>query len=169
MTSRGPRVNERIRSREVRVISASGEQIGVFPVQEAMRMAHDQELDLVEVAADARPPVCRILDFGKYKYEQKKKARASAKKGHTNKLKGMRLRPKTDVHDLEVKRGRARGFIESGDKVQFTVIFRGRELARQDLGTTLLRRVAQMMEDVAKVEKTPHMEGRRMHMILAKK
>ncbi len=132
-------------------------------------MAYDQELDLVEVAPDARPPVCRILDFGKYKYEQKKKARGSAKKGHANKLKGMRLRPKTDVHDLEVKTGRARGFIESGDKVQFTVIFRGRELARQDLGTTLLRRVAEMLEDVAKVEKTPHMEGRRMHMIVAKK
>ena len=99
-------------------------------------MARDLDLDLVEVAADARPPVCRILDFGKYKYEQKKKARG-AKKG-SNKLKGMRLRPKTDPHDLEVKTKRAREFLEEGDKVQFTVIFRGRELARQDLGTSLL-------------------------------
>jgi len=160
-------VNERIRAREVRVIGQNGDQIGVFPVYEALNMARDLDLDLVEVAADARPPVCRILDFGKYKYEQKKKARGSKKS--PNKLKGMRLRPKTDPHDLEVKTKRAREFLEEGDKVQFTVIFRGRELARQDLGTTLLERVAQMLDDVAKVEKTPHMEGRRMHMIVAHK
>jgi translation initiation factor IF-3 len=121
----------------------------------------------VEVAADARPPVCRILDFGKYKYEQKKKARTSKKGGP--KLKGMRLRPKTDTGDLETKTGRARQFLEEGDKVQFTVIFRGRELARQDLGITLLRRVAAILEDIAKVEKEPIMEGRRMHMTLVKK
>jgi len=130
-------------------------------------MAQDQDLDLVEVAAEARPPVCRILDFGKYKYEQKKKSRGTKKPA--NKLKGMRLRPKTDIGDLEVKTKRAREFLEEGDKVQFTVIFRGRELARMDLGTDLLRRVAEMLSDVAKVEKTPHMEGRRMHMIVARK
>jgi translation initiation factor IF-3 len=107
------------------------------------------------------------MDFGKYKYEQKKKAQHSKKS--PNKLKGMRLRPKTDIGDLEVKTKRARQFLEEGDKVQFTVLFRGRELARQDLGTTLLNRVAEMLDDVAKVEKTPHMEGRRMHMIVAKK
>jgi translation initiation factor IF-3 len=151
----------------VRVIGQNGDQIGVFPVHEALRMARDQELDLVEVSPDSRPPVCRILDFGRYKYEQKKKQRGAKKP--TNKLKGIRLRPKTDVGDLAVKTKRAREFLEEGDKVQFTVIFRGRELARQDLGTDLLRRVAEILEDVAKVEKPAHMEGRRMHMIVAKK
>lgn len=130
-------------------------------------MARDQGLDLVEVAAEARPPVCRILDFGKWKYEQKKKARG-AKKGGT-KLKGIRLRPKTDKGDLETKLGRAREFLEEGDKVQFTVIFRGRELARQDLGTTLLKRVAELLDDIARIESTPNMEGRRMHMTVVRK
>ncbi|MFQ5843667.1 MAG: translation initiation factor IF-3 [Planctomycetota bacterium] len=166
---RGPRVNRQIRAREVLVISASREQIGVFPAAEALRMAEEMGLDLVEVAADARPPVCRILDYGKYKYEQKKKARGSSKKGHTTKLKGMRLKPATGEHDLEVKARRARGFIEAGDKVQFTVIFRGRQLARQDLGHDLLNRVVGLLEDVAKIEKPPHMEGNRMHMILVRK
>jgi translation initiation factor IF-3 len=151
----------------VRVIGQNGDQIGVFPAYEALRMAQDQELDLVEVSPESRPPVCRILDFGKYKYEQKKKTKGSKKTG--NKLKGMRLRPKTDKGDLEVKTNRARQFLEEGDKVQFTVIFRGREMARQDLGTDLLNRVAALLDDVAKIEKTPHMEGRRMHMIVAKK
>ncbi len=151
----------------MRVIGQNGDQIGVFPIHEALRMAQDLELDLVELAPDARPPVCKILDFGKFKYEQKKKTKGSKKPG--TKLKGMRLRPKTDAHDLEVKTNRAREFLAEGDKVMFTVIFRGRELARQDLGTDLLKRVADMLGDVAKVEKTPHMEGRRMHMIVAKK
>ncbi len=149
-------------------MGAGGDQIGVFPRDEALRMARDQSLDLVEVAPDARPPVCRILDFGKFKYEQKKKARGQKKKG-TTKLKEMRLRPKTELGDLNTKTGRARGFLEAGDKVQFTVLFRGRELARQDLGIDLLKRVAQMLEDIAKVEKTPSMDGRRMHMTLVRK
>ena len=164
---RGPRVNERIRAREVRVIGENGDQIGVFPSHEALRMAQDQNLDLVEVAPDARPPVCKILDFGKYKYELNKKAKEHKKPMH--KLKGMRLRPKTDIGDLTVKTNRARTFLEEGNKVMFTVIFRGREMARQDLGTDLLKRVAEMLDDVAKVEKHAHMEGRRMHMIVAKK
>lgn len=149
------------------MISENGDQIGVFPAHEALRMAQDLSLDLVEVAPDARPPVCRILDFGKYKYEQNKKAKEHRKP--TNKLKGMRLRPKTEIGDLQVKTNRARTFLEEGNKVQFTVIFRGREMARQDLGTDLLKRVAALLEDCAKIEKTPHMEGRRMHMIVAKK
>ena len=149
------------------MIGENGDQIGVFPAHEALRMAREQELDLVEVSPDSRPPVCRIHDYGKYKYEQKKKQRGTKKT--VNKLKGMRLRPKTDIGDLEVKTKRARKFLEGGDKVQFTVIFRGRELARTDLGTDLLKRVATILEDVAKIEKLPHMEGRRMHMIVAKK
>lgn len=153
----------------MRVISDSGDQIGVFPLLEALRMAADREMDLVEVAPDARPPVCRILDFGKFKYEQKKKARTSAKKGHAARLKGIRLHPKTEQHDLEVKTRQARQFLEEGDKVQFTVIFRGREIARQDLGTTVLQKVGEMLADVAKVEKSPHVEGKRMHMIVAHK
>ena len=158
-----------IRAREVRVISETGGQIGVFPTEEAMRMADDLGLDLVEVAADARPPVCRILDFGKYKYEQKKKSRASGKKGHTTKLKGIRLKPATGDHDLATKTNRARQFLEAGDKVQFTVIFRGRQMARRDLGFDLLERVVKLLDEVAKVEKTPHMEGNRMHMIVVRK
>jgi len=130
-------------------------------------MAQDLDLDLVEVSSDSRPPVCRILDFGRYKYEQKKKTKGTKKTG--NKLKGMRLRPKTDIGDLEVKTKRARQFLEEGDKVMFTVLFRGREMARQDLGATLLNRVADMLEDVAKVERSPHMEGRKMHMIVVRK
>ena len=151
----------------MRVISHDGNQIGVFPRDEALRMAQDAGLDLVEVAPDARPPVCRILDFGKYKYEQKKKTRGTKK--HTAKLKGMRLRPKTDEGDLATKTKRAREFLEEGDKVQFTVIFRRREMARQDLGTAVLHRVAEMLADVAKVEKAPSVEGRRMHMTLCRK
>ena len=132
-------------------------------------MAEDLSLDLVEVAADARPPVCRILDYGKYKYEQKKKSRASGKKGHTTKLKGIRLKPATGDHDLETKTNRTKEFLEAGDKVQFTVIFRGRQMARKDLGFDLLQRVVKLLEDVAKVEKPPHMEGNRMHMIVVRK
>ncbi len=162
-------MNRQIRAREVRVISETGGQIGVFPTEEAMKMAEDLSLDLVEVAADARPPVCRILDFGKYKYEQKKKSRASGKKGHTTKLKGIRLKPATGDHDLATKTNRTREFLEAGDKVQFTVIFRGRQMARKDLGFDLLQRVVKLLEDVAKVEKPPHMEGNRMHMIVVRK
>jgi len=160
-------VNERIRAREVRVISHEGNQIGVFPRDEALRMAQDAGLDLVEVAPDARPPVCRILDFGKYKYEQKKKARGTKKGG--SQMKELRLRPKTEEGDLLTKTKRAREFLEEGDKVMFTVLFRGRELARQDLGTDVLARIVRMLEDVAKVERPPSMEGRRMHMTLARK
>ena len=149
------------------MIGAEGNQIGVFPRDEALRMAQEVGLDLVEVASDARPPVCRIMDFGKYKYEQKKKARGTKKPG--TKLKGMRLRPKTDLGDLETKTKRARTFLEDGDKVQFTVIFRGRELARPDLGSDLLKRVAKILEDVAKIEKAPPMEGRRMHLTPVRK
>ena len=160
-------MNERIRAREVRVISHEGNQIGVFPRDEALRMAQDAGLDLVEVAPDARPPVCRILDFGKYKYEQKKKARGTKKGG--SQMKELRLRPKTEEGDLLTKTKRAREFLEEGDKVMFTVLFRGRELARQDLGTDVLARIVRMLEDVAKVERPPSMEGRRMHMTLARK
>jgi translation initiation factor IF-3 len=151
----------------VRVISHEGNQIGVFPRDEALRMAIDAGLDLVEVAPDARPPVCRILDFGKYKYEQKKKTRGTKKGG--SQIKELRLRPKTEEGDLLTKTKRAREFFADGDKVMFTVLFRGRELARQDLGTDVLARVATMLEDVAKVERTPLMEGKRMHMTMARK
>jgi translation initiation factor IF-3 len=130
-------------------------------------MAEDAGLDLVEVAPDARPPVCRILDFGKYKYEQKKKARGTKKGG--SQLKELRLRPKTEEGDLLTKTKRAREFFADGDKVMFSVLFRGRELARQDLGTDVLRRVATMLEDVAKVERPPVMEGRRMNMTMTRK
>jgi translation initiation factor IF-3 len=163
----GPRVNERIRAREVRVISHEGNQIGVFPREEALRMAQDTGLDLVEVAPEARPPVCRILDFGRYKYEQKKKTRGTKKGG--SQMKELRVRPKTDEGDLMTKTKRAREFFEDGDKVMFTVLFRGRELARQDLGTDVLKRITAMLEDVAKVERTPIMEGKRMNMIMARK
>ena len=144
-----------------------GVQRGVVSTDEARALARDLGLDLVEISPTERPPVCRIMDYGKHKYDQNKKRKQRT--SHVASLKEVRLRPKTDKGDLDTKTTRAREFLEEGDKVQFTVIFRGRELARQDLGTDLLRRVAEMLEDIAKIEKAPSMEGRRMHMTLVKK
>jgi len=166
---RGPRINDRIRAREVRVIGSNGEQLGVMPVAEALAKAGEANLDLVEVAPTATPPVCRIVDFGKFKYEQAKKEREAHKKSKTSDLKGMRLSPKIGIHDLQVKIRAVSGFLKSGDKVRVSMWFRGREMAHPQVGEQILRRMAQDLADVAVVERVPLMEGRNMIMILAPK
>ncbi|MBW2500921.1 MAG: translation initiation factor IF-3 [Deltaproteobacteria bacterium] len=158
------RVNERIRVREVRVIGADGEQLGVMTPEEAIVIAREGGLDLVEVAANSRPPVCRIMDYGKYKYEQKKKA--SSKKSHSASLKEVKLRPGTDQHDLNFKLNNARKFLMEGDKVKVTVMFRGREMVHTYRGREQLDAVLEQLGPLAKLESSPRMEGRFMSMIL---
>jgi translation initiation factor IF-3 len=150
------------------VIDAEGEQIGAMATSKALRMAEEAGLDLVEVAPNSRPPVCRILDYGKFKYEQKKKARGKPK-STTSVLKEIRVRPKIDVNDVAIKVRKAREFLEAGHKVQVTCLFRGREMAYQKLGRDVLTRVVEMLSDIARLERNPRMEGRRMNLLLARK
>ena len=157
-------MNERIRVREVRVIGADGEQLGVMPPEAALDIAREDGLDLVEVAANSRPPVCRIMDYGKFKYEQKKKG--ANKKSQSASLKEVKLRPGTDQHDLNFKLGNARKFLMAGDKVKVTVMFRGREMVHTYRGREQLDAVLEQLGPIAKVESTPRMEGRFMSMIL---
>lgn len=158
------RVNERIRVREIRVIGADGEQLGVMTPEDALAIARENGLDLVEVAATSRPPVCRIMDYGKYKYEQKKKS--ASNKAHAASLKEVKLRPGTDQHDLNFKLNNARKFLLDGDKVKVTVMFRGREMVHTYRGREQLDEVLRQIGSIAKVESTPKMEGRFMSMIL---
>jgi translation initiation factor IF-3 len=153
----------------VRVVSAEGEQLGIMPIQEALERARQREFDLVEVAPEAQPPVCRIMDFGKYKYEQAKRERVAHKKSKTSGLKGMRLSPKIGQHDLETKTRAVTAFLKDGDKVRVSMWFRGREMAHPQVGEQILRRMAQQLADVGVVERVPLMEGRNMIMILAPK
>jgi translation initiation factor IF-3 len=155
--------------RQVRVIDDEGKQLGVIETADALALASHKGLDLVEIAPNQRPPVCRILDFGKYKYEQKKKEQASRKKQHQGQVKEVRVRPKIAEHDIQVKVRRARGFLEQGDKVQLNCLFRGREMAHKDVARKVLDHVFGLLEDIAKVEVQPHMEGRRMIMLVSKK
>jgi len=166
---RGPRVNERIRIPQIRVIGAEGEQLGILYTEEALQMAKDHGLDLVEVAPEARPPVCKIMDYGKYKYEIKQKKKQSAKKQHKVVTKEVRIRPKTGEHDFMVKLKRARQFLAKDYKVQVNVLFRGRERAHGDIAKGHLERMLKELEDIAKVEQPPKSEGYRMMMVLAKK
>jgi translation initiation factor IF-3 len=161
-----PRMNERIRVPEVRLIGVEGEQVGVVNTDNAREMAREAGMDLVEVAPNARPPVCRLMDYGKYKYEQRKKQQKAKEKQHRIRVKGIRLRPKTDQHDFEVKVNHARRFLEQGNKVQVTLLFRGREMAHIDLGRSLMQRFAEELQEVCTVERWPKMEGRRMTMLL---
>ncbi len=162
---RGMRVNEQIRISPVRVINAEGAMLGVMPTGKALEAAREAGQDLVEVAPNERPPVCKIMDFGKFKYSQKK--RASKQKQHQVQVKEIRVRPKTGDHDIEVKVKRAREFLEHKDKVLVNVLFRGRELAHIDEGRRVMNEVLAALEDVAKVEKNPSMEGKRMTAIVA--
>ncbi len=157
------RCNEQIRIPQIRVIGAENEQLGVLATHEALRMARDQGLDLVEVAPRERPPVCRIMDYGKFKYHQKK----HQKKQHEQQLKEVRLRPKTDANDREIKVRRALKFLSKGDKVQFTMMFRGRERAHREIGDSTFRELITRLGDLVKVERFPLMEGRNMIMVLA--
>ena len=159
-------MNERIRVPEVRLIGEDGEQIGVVDTETARERAREADLDLVEVAPMARPPVCRLMDYGKYKYEQRKKQQKAREKQHRIRIKGIRLRPKTDQHDFQVKLNHAKRFLEDGNKVQVTMLFRGREMAHIDLGRSLLLRFAEELAEVSTVERMPKMEGRRMTLLL---
>jgi len=157
-------MNERIRVPEIRVISEDGEQLGVMTPEEAITRAEEVGLDVVEVAPNSSPPVCRIMDYGKYKYEQKKKAGKG--KGHAASLKEVKLRPRTDDHDLAFKLKNAKRFLMDGDKVKITVMYRGREMVHRQLGREQLDRVVEMLGPMASVENPPRMEGRFLSMIL---
>ena len=164
--NRGPRINDRIRVPQVRLIGAEGEQLGVVNTDAALAMAQEKGLDLVEVSAESRPPVCKIMDFGKHKYEAKKKKAEAAKKQHKVVIKEIRLRPKTGEHDFQVKLRQARSFLEHGCKVQVNVLFRGRERMHSDIAQDHCTRIAEDLKDVSKVEVAPKMDGYRMLMIL---
>ena len=161
------RINHRIRVPEVRVIGADGSMLGVLQTHEAMRLAQEQGLDLVEVNPKAEPPVCKILDFGKFKYEIQKKKAEARKKQKVIEVKEVKLRPNIDDNDYEVKMRAMRKFINEGDKVKITLRFRGREMAHQHLGMALLDRVREALDEMAKVEQIPRMEGRQMVMVMA--
>lgn len=161
------RVNEEIRVKEVRVIDGEGAQLGIMSVREAQRLAEERQLDLVEIAPAARPPVCRIMDIGKYKYEQSKREKEARKKQKTVSIKEVKLRPNIEDHDFEVKAKNAIRFLKDGDKVKATIIFRGREIVHTQLGQKLLVRMAESLNDYSTVERQPKLEGKNMIMILA--
>ena len=163
------RVNERIRVPQVRVIGDDGEQVGVITTREALAMAQARGLDLVEVSPTARPPVCRIMDYGKFKYEQNRRARKAKKNQHQMQLKEIKMRPKIEEHDYLFKVNHAREFLEERDKVKVTVTFRGREIAHQDLGRKLIEKVIAALSDVATVETSPRSEGRTLLTVLMPK
>ncbi|WP_425039658.1 translation initiation factor IF-3 [Primorskyibacter sp. S187A] len=162
----GPRVNDRIRANEIRLIGADGENVGVVTPDRAMDMAEDAGLDLVEISPNANPPVCKIMDFGKFKYEQQKRESEARKKQKIIEVKEVKFRPNTDTHDYDVKMRNVFKFLENGDKVKVTLRFRGREMAHQNLGRELLERVAEDIKELGKVENMPKMEGRQMIMMI---
>ncbi|WP_029897542.1 translation initiation factor IF-3 [Desulfohalovibrio reitneri] len=167
MASKHARTNRQIRVPQVRVIAEDGEQVGVIPTDQAMAMAQEKGLDLVEVAPNADPPVCRIMDYGKYKYEQQKKQQSARKKQSQVQIKEIKFRPKTDEHDYQTKMKHIRRFLDGGDRVKVTIFFRGREIVHKDRGNMILERVAEDLADEAKVEQSARSEGRTMFILLA--
>lgn len=163
----GPRVNEDIRSRDIQLIDQDGLNKGVVPTRDALVMAQEAGLDLVEIAPNSVPPVCKILDYGRFKYQNQKKANEARKKQHVVEIKEIKLRPGIDTHDYEVKMRSIHRFFEEGDKVKVTLRFRGREMAHQELGYKLLNKVKEELVTLAKVEAEPQLEGRQMVMVLA--
>lgn len=163
------RINEEIRAREVRVIGSDGEQLGIMSSREAQQLAYEKHLDLVEIAPTAKPPVCRIMDYGKYRYEQQKREKESRKKQKTFDIKEVKLRPGIEEHDFNVKFKNAVRFLEDGDKVKVTIMFRGRELSHPELGEVLLNKMAAQLKEMAVVERQPKLEGKNMIMIVAPK
>ena len=163
------RVNERIIARRVRLISDDGSQLGIMPIQEALKVASQEGLDLVEVASNADPPVCRIMDYGKYKYQTSKKVQEARKKSKSFQVKEIKFRPHTDVHDLEYKIRNLKKFLEKKNRVKLTVIFRGREMAYVDAGMELLEKVGQEVIDMGSVEQAPKREGRNLTMVIVPK
>jgi translation initiation factor IF-3 len=162
-------VNGQIRARQVRVIGADGAQLGVMESNDALRLAQQKELDLVEVAPTATPPVCRIMDYGKFRYAQKKKAQESRKKGAASVLKEVKVGSQTSAHDVEFKVGHIRAFIGEGHRVKVSVFFRGRSITHPELGRAMLERIAEKVVDVASIEQQPRLEGRSMSMMLVGK
>jgi translation initiation factor IF-3 len=163
----GPRINQEIRVREVQLIDHEGTNRGVLPTREALEIAQEAGLDLVEIAPNSTPPVCKILDYGKFKFQEQKKAAEARKKQKIVEVKEIKLRPMIDDHDYDVKMRAMRRFFEEGDKVKVTLRFRGREMAHQDLGYKLLGRVRDDLTTLAKVEQEPKLEGRQMVMVMA--
>ncbi|NQV47650.1 MAG: translation initiation factor IF-3 [Rhodospirillaceae bacterium] len=168
-TRKGPRVNDMIDAESVRVVGADGEMVGVVPVAEGIELAFQAGLDLVEVSPNAAPPVCKILDYGKFKYEEQKKRNEARKKQKVIEVKEIKMRPSIDTHDYDVKMRNAGRFLGHGDKVKFTIRFRGREMTHQDLGMKVLDRIREQLAEEVKVEQFPRMEGRLMIMIVAPK
>ncbi|MGB5756829.1 MAG: translation initiation factor IF-3 [Acidimicrobiales bacterium] len=161
-----PRINEKIRAREVRVIGPNGDQLGIKPMPEALSLARELELDLVEVADKANPPVCRIMDYGKYKYEAAQRAKESRKKASNVVVKEMKYRPKIGSGDFDTKTRKVEKFLHEGHKVKITIMFRGREVSHPELGRRILDNIAERVEDYAKVEVYPRLDGRNMTMVL---
>ena len=162
----GPKINERIRSLDVQVISSEGENLGVLPIKKAIEAAKREGLDLIEISPNANPPVCKIMDIGKYKYDMQKKANKAKKNQRISILKELKLRPGTEIHDYNFKIKNAKKFISKGNKVKFTVKFKGREMQHTDLGKDLMDKIIEETKDVAKVESKPKFEGRQMVMII---
>ncbi len=165
----GPKINHYISSKTVRCIGPNGEQLGIISIDEAIKVAISQSLDLVEVQPNVDPPVCKILDYGKYKYEAQKRKNEARKKQKIIDIKEIKLRPNIDHHDFNVKMKSVKKFIDNGDKVKVTLRFRGREMAHHELGSTVLDRVKENTSDMCKVEVLPKLEGRQMVMVLAPK
>ncbi|WP_022727809.1 translation initiation factor IF-3 [Fodinicurvata sediminis] len=163
----GPRVNDQIRNPKVRLIDEEGENVGVVEIRDAMERADEAGLDLVEIVPNADPPVCKILDYGKYKYEAQKRANEARKKQKTIEVKEIKMRPNIDQHDYDVKMRAIQRFLSEGDKVKVTMRFRGREMVHQELGLKLLNRVRDETEELGKIEQSPKMEGRQMTMVMA--
>jgi translation initiation factor IF-3 len=164
-----PQINERIRFPKIRVIDTNGDQLGILTPQEARQIAQEQELDLVLVSDKADPPVCRVMDYGKYKFEQEKKVREAKKKQHNAEVKEVKMRYKIEEHDYQVRLNQAKRFLASGDKVKATIMFRGREIQHSDLAESLLQRMSKDLEEIADIQQSPKKEGRMMMMLLAPK
>ena len=162
----GPKANERIRALDVQVIGSDGNNLGTLPIKKAIELAKQENLDLIEISPNSNPPVCKIMDMGKYKYDLQKKANQAKKKQKVVSLKEIKLRPGTETHDYNFKIKNAKKFISKGDKVKFTVKFKGREMQHSDLGKNLMNRIIDETKDIAKVESYPKMEGRQMVMII---
>jgi len=161
------RINQQIRISPVRVIDPEGEQVGIVPIERALELAEELGLDLVEVAPMARPPVCRIMDYGKFKYEEQRKAREARKKQHQIQIKEVKMRPGIEDHDFDFKTRHARRFLEEGNKVKVTMMFRGRQMAHPEIGREVLDKVLKELSDISKVEMHPTMEARAMTMVLS--
>ena len=163
---RGPKINHRITSSEVQVIDSSGENLGILNVNEAINIAKNEDLDLIEIAPNAKPPVCKVMDIGKFKYDQQKKANKAKKKQKKIELKEIKLRPVTDVHDYSFKIKNAQKFITKGDKVKFTIKFKGRELQHPQLGHELMKKIQEDMKIIGKIELHPKFDGKQMIMVI---